>query len=107
MVIDVIHDIGHIVHTGNTVPIGNIGTLGVFISVGENLSPTFQPNSYMDELYPSMNSYNTHVTNPVELYINLSVFLGLCILASFICIKEPKRLYRTGRKNTDDIIINS
>jgi hypothetical protein len=61
----------------------------------------------MDELYPSMNSYNTHLTNPVEVYIYVSIFLGLCIVASFICIKEPKRFYRTGRKNTDEIIINS
>lgn len=53
-----------------------------------------------------MNSYNAQFTSPAELYINLSVFLGLCIVASFICIKEPKRLYRTGRKNTDEIIIN-
>jgi hypothetical protein len=59
----------------------------------------------MDELYPSMNSYNAHISSPAEIYIYASVFLGLCLLISFLWIKEPKRFYRSHRKNTDDNII--
>jgi hypothetical protein len=42
VVIDIIHGIGAILHIDNISHIVPIGILGVFISVGENLSPAFQ-----------------------------------------------------------------
>lgn len=56
----------------------------------------------MDDLYPSMNSYETHFANPVEIYLHSCILIGLFILISFIWIKEPQRYYKIKRKNTDE-----
>ena len=59
-------------------------------------------NSYMDDLYPSMNSYEAHLASPAELYLYSCVLIGLLIVVSFIWIKEPERYYKIKRKNTDE-----
>ena len=59
-------------------------------------------NSYMDDLYPSMNSYEAHLASPAEMYLYSCVLIGLLILISFIWIKEPERYYKIKRKNTDE-----
>jgi hypothetical protein len=56
----------------------------------------------MDDLYPSMNSYEAHFTSPVEIYLHSCILIGLFILISFIWIKEPQRYYKIKRKNTDE-----
>lgn len=56
----------------------------------------------MDDLYPSMNSYEAHVASPVEIYLHGCILIGLIILISFIWIKEPQRYYKIKRKNTDE-----
>uniref|UniRef100_A0A6C0AMV2 Uncharacterized protein n=1 Tax=viral metagenome TaxID=1070528 RepID=A0A6C0AMV2_9ZZZZ len=61
----------------------------------------------MDDLYPSMNSYEAKFTSIAELYIYSSLIVGILILVSFIWVKEPQRYYRIKRKNTDEApIIN-
>ena len=62
----------------------------------------------MDDLYPSMNSYEAHLASPVEIYLYTCILIGLIILISFIWIKEPERYYRIKRKNTDEApVINA
>jgi hypothetical protein len=59
-------------------------------------------NSYMDDLYPSMNSYEAKLASPAEIYLYSCILIGLLILISFIWIKEPQRYYKMKRKNTDE-----
>lgn len=56
----------------------------------------------MDDLYPSMNSYEAHFASPVEIYLYTSILIGLLMVMTFIWIKEPKRYYTIKRKNTDE-----
>jgi hypothetical protein len=57
----------------------------------------------MDEVYPSMVIYNASI-NPVNIYFYGSVVIGICMLLTFLCVKEPKRFYRVmKRKNTDEL----
>jgi hypothetical protein len=64
--------------------------------------PLIKNNSYMDDLYPSMNSYEAKLASPAEIYLYSCILIGLLILISFIWIKEPQRYYKMKRKNTDD-----
>jgi hypothetical protein len=56
----------------------------------------------MDDLYPSMNSYEAHLASPAELYLYSCVLIGLLMILTFISIKEPQRYYKIKRKNTDE-----
>jgi hypothetical protein len=56
----------------------------------------------MDDLYPSMNSYEATLVSPAEIYLYVSVLIGLLMVITFISIKEPQRYYKIKRKNTDD-----
>jgi hypothetical protein len=56
----------------------------------------------MDDLYPSMNSYEAHFASPAEIYLYTCILIGLLMIMSFIWIKEPQRYYRIKRKNTDE-----
>ena len=56
----------------------------------------------MDDLYPSMNSYEARLASPVEIYLYSCVLIGILMLITFIWIKEPERYYRIKRKNTDE-----
>jgi len=63
---------------------------------------TNKNNSYMDDLYPNMNSYEAHLANPAEIYLYTCILIGLLMLITFISIKEPQRYYKIKRKNTDE-----
>lgn len=60
--------------------------------------------SYMDDIYPGMNTDDNNIQITVlQIYLYGSVIVGLLILSTFICAKEPLRIYRTiKRKNTDE-----
>lgn len=61
----------------------------------------------MDDLYPSMNSYEAKLASPAEIYLYSCILIGLLMLMSFIWIKEPERYYKMKRKNTDESPIAS
>ena len=56
----------------------------------------------MDDLYPSMNSYEARLASPAEIYLYTCILIGLLMLITFIWIKEPERYYKIKRKNTDE-----
>ena len=58
----------------------------------------------MDDIYPGMNTDDNNIQITVlQIYLYGSVIVGLLILSTFICAKEPLRIYRTmKRKNTDE-----
>jgi hypothetical protein len=55
----------------------------------------------MDDLYPGMNI--PLFSGFMEMYIYGSVTLGLCAVLYLMCVKEPRRVYKSlKRKNTDE-----
>jgi len=57
----------------------------------------------MDDLYPSMNSYDPRLVSFPELYLYSSIIVGCLAVFTFVLLKEPQRYYRTmKRKNTDE-----
>jgi len=101
-----ISTIGVIPHIGSISTIGTIGTIRLIDAISAKAQKfeysTNKHNSYMDDLYPSMNSYEARLASPAEIYLYTCILIGLLMLITFIWIKEPERYYKIKRKNTDE-----
>lgn len=58
----------------------------------------------MDDLYPSMNiQYHPPFSTVAEIYVYGSALVGILAAFTLICMREPRRYYRTmKRKNTEE-----